>query len=102
MVCALPAAGCVRAPATAPRGNSLKSLEIAPDSLDLHTFPFVQLQQALNVYGIKDFWHLRTFFVQVVPGISGESGPAGVQARGKREKIDLLTVAEPAGLGSKS
>ena len=37
-VCALVAAGWVYAPASASKGNPLKSLEMAPDSWDMHTF----------------------------------------------------------------
>ena len=57
------AAGWVYAPASASKGNSLKSLEMAPDSWDMHTFMFVQPQQPLNVYGIKDSWDMHTFFL---------------------------------------
>ena len=62
-VCALVAAGWVYAPAPASKRNPLKSLEMAPDSWDTRTFLFVQPQQPLNVYGIKDSWDMHTFFL---------------------------------------
>ena len=64
---------CARAAAT--KGNPWKSTELAPDSWDLRTFLFVQQQQALNVYGIKDSWDMHTFFLyNLIWNIRGTRG----------------------------